>query len=217
MFFVNVKGVKVGYMRVSTADGSQKFDMQETALIEAGVSPDKIYSDMASGASDDREGMKYMLKSLNPGDTVVVWKLDRLGRNVKYLVNIIDELIKKNVHLEILTGACHGINMTTPEGRMFFHMAATFAQFERDLIRERIVAGIAEAQRRGTKSGRKFKFSKYDIQTIQHMIKASVPKAEIARRFHVTTQTIFNYFTPDGEIKERSEFSKLKPPFNDFV
>ena len=190
-------------MRVSTADGSQKFDMQETALIEAGVSPDKIYSDMASGASDDREGMKYMLKSLNPGDTVVVWKLDRLGRNVKYLVNIIDELIKKNVHLEILTGACHGINMTTPEGRMFFHMAATFAQFERDLIRERIVAGIAEAQRRGTKSGRKFKFSKYDIQTIQHMIKASVPKAEIARRFHVTTQTIFNYFTPDGEIKQR--------------
>lgn len=203
MFFVNVNGVKVGYMRVSTADGSQKFDMQETALIEAGVSPDKIYSDMASGASDDREGMKYMLKSLNPGDTVVVWKLDRLGRNVKYLVNIIDELIKKNVHLEILTGACHGINMTTPEGRMFFHMAATFAQFERDLIRERIVAGIAEAQRRGTKSGRKFKFSKYDIQTIQHMIKASVPKAEIARRFHVTTQTIFNYFTPDGEIKQR--------------
>lgn len=203
MFFVNVNGVKVGYMRVSTADGSQKFDMQETALIEAGVSADKIYSDMASGASDDREGMKYMLKSLNPGDTVVVWKLDRLGRNVKYLVNIIDELIKKNVHLEILTGACHGINMTTPEGRMFFHMAATFAQFERDLIRERIVAGIAEAQRRGTKSGRKFKFSKYDIQTIQHMIKASVPKAEIARRFHVTTQTIFNYFTPDGEIKQR--------------
>lgn len=202
-FFVNVNGVKVGYMRVSTADGSQKFDMQETALIEAGVSPDKIYSDMASGASDDREGMKYMLKSLNPGDTVVVWKLDRLGRNVKYLVNIIDELIKKNVHLEILTGACHGINMTTPEGRMFFHMAATFAQFERDLIRERIVAGIAEAQRRGTKSGRKFKFSKYDIQTIQHMIKASVPKAEIARRFHVTTQTIFNYFTPEGEIKQR--------------
>lgn len=202
-FFVNVNGVKVGYMRVSTADGSQKFDMQETALIEAGVSPDKIYSDMASGASDNREGMKYMLKSLNSGDTVVVWKLDRLGRNVKYLVNIIDELIKKNVHLEILTGACHGINMTTPEGRMFFHMAATFAQFERDLIRERIVAGIAEAQRRGTKSGRKFKFSKYDIQTIQHMIKASVPKAEIARRFHVTTQTIFNYFTPEGEIKQR--------------
>jgi DNA invertase Pin-like site-specific DNA recombinase len=200
---VNVNGVKVGYMRVSTADGSQKFDMQETALIEAGVSPDKIYSDMASGASDNREGMKYMLKSLNSGDTVVVWKLDRLGRNVKYLVNIIDELIKKNVHLEILTGACHGINMTTPEGRMFFHMAATFAQFERDLIRERIVAGIAEAQRRGTKSGRKFKFSKYDIQTIQHMIKASVPKAEIARRFHVTTQTIFNYFTPEGEIKQR--------------
>ena len=192
-------------MRVSTADGSQKFDMQETALIEAGVSPDKIYSDMASGASDDREGLKYMLKSLNPGDTVVVWKLDRLGRNVKYLVNVIDELIKKNVSRGILTGACHGVNMTTPEGRMFFHMAATFAQFERDLIRERIVAGIAEAKRRGRKSGRKFKFSNADVDTAYHLIKAGVPKKEIARRFNVTVQTIFNYFTPDGEIKERSE------------
>ena len=202
---MNVNGVKVGYMRVSTADGSQKFDMQETALVEAGVSPDKIYSDMASGASDDREGLKYMLKSLNPGDTVVVWKLDRLGRNVKYLVNVIDELIKKNVSLEILTGACHGVNMTTPEGRMFFHMAATFAQFERDLIRERIVAGIAEAKRRGRKSGRKFKFSNADVDTAYHLIKAGVPKKEIARRFNVTVQTIFNYFTPDGEIKERSE------------
>ena len=177
--------------------------MQETALIEAGVSPDKIYSDMASGASDNREGLKYLLKSLNPGDTVVVWKLDRLGRNVKYLVNIIDELIKKNVHLEILTGACHGINMTTPEGRMFFHMAATFAQFERDLIRERIVAGIEESKRRGIKSGRKFKFSKADVDTAYHLIKAGVPKKEIARRFNVTVQTIFNYFTPEGEIKQR--------------
>lgn len=200
---MNVNGVKVGYMRVSTADGSQKLDMQETALIEAGVSPNKIYSDMASGASDDREGLKYLLKSLNPGDTVVVWKLDRLGRNVKYLVNVIDELIKKNVSLEILTGACHGVNMTTPEGRMFFHMAATFAQFERDLIRERIVAGIAEAKRRGRKSGRKFKFSNADIDTAYHLIKAGVPKKEIARRFNVTVQTIFNYFTPEGEIKQR--------------
>ena len=200
---MNVNGVKVGYMRVSTADGSQKLDMQETALIEAGVSPDKIYSDMASGASDDREGLKYLLKSLNPGDTVVVWKLDRLGRNVKYLVNVIDELIKKNVSLEILTGACHGVNMTTPEGRMFFHMAATFAQLERDLIRERIIAGIAEAKRRGRKSGRKFKFSNADIDTAYHLIKAGVPKKEIARRFNVTVQTIFNYFTPDGEIKQR--------------
>lgn len=204
VFIVSEHGVRVGYMRVSTADGSQKFDMQETALLEAGVSPNKIYSDMASGASEDREGLKYMLKSLNPGDTVVVWKLDRLGRNVRYLVSVIDELTKKNVHLEILTGACHGINMTTPEGRMFFHMAATFAQFERDLIRERIVAGVAEAKRRGRRSGRKFKFSKADIDTMQHLIKDGVPKAEVARRFNVTIQTIFNYFTPDGEIKERA-------------
>lgn len=193
-------------MRVSTADGSQKLDMQETALIKAGVSPEKIYSDKASGAKEDRTGLNYMLKSLNPGDTVVVWKLDRLGRSVKHLVNVIDELIKKDVHLEILTGACCGINMITPEGKMFFNLMATFAQFERDLIRERVIAGIAEAKRRGRKSGRKFKFSNEEIDTMQHLIKACVPKAEVARRFKTTNKTIFNYFTPDGEIKKRSEF-----------
>ena len=168
---MNVNGVKVGYMRVSTADGSQKLDMQETALRNAGVSPEKIYSDMASGAKEDRTGLNYMLKSLNPGDTVVVWKLDRLGRSVKHLVNVIDTLIKKDVHLEILAGACHGINMSTQEGKMFFHLMATFAQF--------------------------------DVDTAYHLIQAGVPKKEIARRFNVTVQTIFNYFTPEGEIKQR--------------
>lgn len=200
---MNVNGVRVGYMRVSTADGGQKLDMQETALRNAGVAPEKIYSDMASGAKEDRTGLNYMLKSLNPGDTVVVWKLDRLGRSVKHLVSIIDTLIKKDVHLEILTGACHGINMNTPEGKMFFHLMATFAQFERDLIRERVIAGLEEAKRRGRKSGRKFKFSKADVDTAYHLIKAGVPKKEIARRFNVTVQTIFNYFTPEGEIKQR--------------
>ena len=196
--------VKVGYMRVSTADGSQKLDMQETALLEAGVSPEKIYSDMASGAKEDRTGLNYMLKSLNSGDTVVVWKLDRLGRSVKHLVNVIDELIKKNVHLEILTGACHGINMNTPEGKMFFHLMATFAQFERDLIRERVLAGIAEAKRRGRKSGRRFSLSKEDIDTMHYMIKAGVPKREVARRFKICHKTLYNYFNSDGEIKERA-------------
>ena len=201
---MNDKGVRVGYMRVSTSDGSQKLDMQETALLNAGVAPEKIYSDMASGAKEDRTGLNYMLKSLNPGDTVVVWKLDRLGRNVRLLVNTIDELIKKDVHLEILTGACHGINMNTPEGKMFFHMMATFAQFERDLIRERVIAGVEEAKRRGRKSGRKFKFSKSDIDTMQHLIKDGVPKAEVARRFKICHKTLYNYFNSDGEIKDRN-------------
>ena len=99
--------------------------------------------------------------------------------------------------------------MNTPEGKMFFHLMATFAQFERDLIRERVIAGLEEAKRRGRKSGRKFKFSNEEIDTMQHLIKAGVPKAEVARRFKTTNKTIFNYFTPEGEIKKRTEFSKL--------
>lgn len=201
VFFVNVK---VGYMRVSTSDGRQKFDMQETALLNAGVAPEKIYKDMESGAKIDRIELNYMLKSLNPGDTVVVWKLDRLGRNFTQMILTIDDLKKRGIKIKSLT-EFHGIdvNTNTASGQMFFRMMAIFAQLERDVNVERINSGLAEAKRRGIHLGRKFKFNEYDKQTIQHMIKANVPKKEIAQRFNVTVRTLCNYFTPDGEIKQR--------------
>ena len=204
IFFVNVNGVKVGYMRVSTSDGRQSFDMQETALLKAGVSPNKIYKDMESGAKTNRTELNYMLKSLNPGDTVVVWKLDRLGRDFRQMVMTIDDLKKMGVKIDSLTDF-YGIdvNANTASGKFFFHIMAAGAEYERAVIVERINAGLAEAKRRGIHLGRKFKFNEYDKQTIQHMIKANVPKKEIAQRFNVTVRTLCNYFTPDGEIKQR--------------
>lgn len=199
--FVNVK---VGYMRVSTSDGRQSFDMQETALLKAGVPPNKIYKDMESGAKTNRTELNYMLKSLNPGDTVVVWKLDRLGRDFRQMVMTIDDLKKMGVKIDSLTDF-YGIdvNANTASGRFFFHVMAAGAEYERAVIVERINAGLAEAKRRGIHLGRKFKFNEYDKQTIQHMIKANVPKKEIAQRFNVTVRTLCNYFTPEGEIKQR--------------
>lgn len=201
MFFVNVK---VGYMRVSTSDGRQKFDMQETALLKSGVAPEKIYKDMESGAKIDRIEFNYMLKSLNPGDTVVVWNLDRLGRDFNQMMETIDDLRKRDIKIESLTDF-RGIdvNPNTASGRFFFRVVAARAQWEREIIIERINSGLAEAKRRGMHLGRRFKFNEYDKQTIQHMIKANVPKKEIAQRFNVTVRTLFNYFTPEGEIKQR--------------
>ena len=203
MFFVNVNGVKVGYMRISTSDGKQCLDLQETALIEAGVSPNKIYSDMESGAKEDRPGFMYMVKALNPGDTVVVWAIDRLGRNTKQLVVTVDDFKKRGIKLEILSGVCKGIDLSTQIGMFFYNVMAVFAQLEREFICGRVKAGIASAKKRGLRFGRKFKLSKTEIDTIQYMIKSGVPKAEIARRFEITKQTVHNYFTPEGEIKQR--------------
>ena len=116
MFFVNVK---VGYMRVSTSDGRQKFDMQETALLNAGVSPEKIYKDMDSGAKENRTELNYMLKSLNSGDTVVVWNLDRLGRNMSQIVTTVEGFRKKEVKIVSLTDfrGCN-VDLETPSGRL---------------------------------------------------------------------------------------------------
>lgn len=179
--------------------------MQETALLKAGVAPEKIYKDMESGAKIDRIEFNYMLKSLNPGDTVVVWNLDRLGRDFNQMMETIDDLRKRDIKIESLTDF-RGIdvNPNTASGRFFFRVVAARAQWEREIIIERINTGLAEAKRRGIHLGRKFKFDNNDIKTIQYMLKAKVSKAEIAKRFKVTPRTICNYFNPDGEIKDRN-------------
>src|SRR6516225_6271564 len=106
----------IGYMRVSKADGSQVLDLQRDALIAAGVKPSRLYEDEASGKKDDRPGLNACLKSLREGDTLVVWKLDRLGRNLRHLVNTVHGLTKQGVGFKVLTGHGASIDTTTPAG-----------------------------------------------------------------------------------------------------
>ena len=94
----------VGYMRVSKADGSQTTDLQRDALLAAGVDPDALYEDKASGKKDDRPQLTACLKALRPGDTLMVWKLDRLGRDLRHLVNIVHDLTERGIGLKVLTG-----------------------------------------------------------------------------------------------------------------
>jgi DNA invertase Pin-like site-specific DNA recombinase len=108
----------IGYMRVSKADGSQALDLQKDALVQAGVLSHRIYEDLASGRFDDRPGLTSCLKALQPGNTLVVWKLDRLGRNLRHLVSTVDDLKIRNIGFKVLAGQGAEIDTTTSHGKM---------------------------------------------------------------------------------------------------
>jgi DNA invertase Pin-like site-specific DNA recombinase len=153
-FLVRIYFMFIGYIRVSKSDGSQLLDLQKDALIKAGVEPKYIYEDLASGRKDDRPGLKACVKALQPGNTLIVWKLDRLGRDMKHLVSLIDELNQKKIGFKVLTSNGAEIDTTTANGRLVFGIFAALAEFERELIRERTQAGLAAARARGRKGGR---------------------------------------------------------------
>ena len=136
----------IGYMRVSKADGSQVLDLQRDALISAGVKRSHLYQDQASGKRDDRPGLEACLKSLREGDTLIVWKLDRLGRSLKHLVNTIHDLIERKVGFRVLSGQGANIDAATANGKLVFGIFAALAEFERELILERTMAAHATPQ-----------------------------------------------------------------------
>ena len=146
----------VGYMRVSKTDGSQTTDPQRDALIEAGVDDERLYEDRASGRRDDRPGLAECLKSLRAGDTLVVWKLDRLGRDLHHLVNTVHDLTARGIGLKVLAGQGAAIDTATAAGKLVFGIFAALAETGRDLISERTIAGLGSARARGRTGGRPF-------------------------------------------------------------
>ncbi len=147
----------IGYMRVSTAD--QSTDLQRDALTAAGVGEQHMYLDKASGKRDDRPGLEACLKALREGDTLVVWKLDRLGRSLRHLVATVQDLVDRGIGFRVLTGQGANIDTATASGKLVFGIFAALAEFERELISERTRAGLAAAKARGRKGGRKSKLS----------------------------------------------------------
>ena len=149
----------IGYMRVSKADGSQTTDLQRDALIAAGVVANHIYEDRASGKLDARPGLESALKALRKGDTLVVWKLDRLGRDLRHLVNTVHDLAQRGVGFKVLSGHGASIDTTTPAGKLVFGIFAALAEFERERISERTKAGLASARARGRTGGAPYKMT----------------------------------------------------------
>ena len=157
----------IGYARISKADESQVLDLQIDALIEAAVDKENIYTDKISGVKDKRPGLESCLKALRKDDTLVVWKLDRLGRNLKHLITTVDDLNQREVGFKVLTGEGINIDTATPSGKMIFSIFGAFAEFERELIRERTLAGLKAARARGRKGGRKFQLTKAQVRLAQ--------------------------------------------------
>ena len=124
----------IGYARISKADGSQSLDLQRDALREAGVSDDAVYEDQASGQREDRPGLAAFLKAARQGDVIVVWRLDRLGRNLRHLVNLVQDLNDRDIGIRVLAGQGASID-TTASGKLVFALFAALAEFERELIR----------------------------------------------------------------------------------
>lgn len=192
----------IGYMRVSKNDGSQKLDLQRDALIAAGVSKERLYEDYVSSKKDSRPGLEACFKALQPGNTLIVWKLDSLGRSLKELVTIIDELRQRKVGFKVLAGHGAQIDTTTPNGRLVFGLFAALAEFERELIIERTNAGLAAARARGRMGGRP---RKIDASTLRMAMAAmSDPKSiaiEVAKKLNITTATLYTYVNGDGSLK----------------
>lgn len=176
---------RVGYARVSTDD--QNLDLQRDALHLSGVQ--SIYEEMASGKAADRPELDHCLKALRVGDTLVVWRLDRLGRSLPDLVRIVGELEEEGIGFESIT---EKIETASAAGKLVFHVFAALAEFERNLIRERTQAGLAAARARGRAGGRKPKLDARQIKEIKRLMSdPSIPISQIAERYNVSRTTIY--------------------------
>ncbi|WP_375459873.1 recombinase family protein [uncultured Enterovirga sp.] len=177
----------VGYMRVSSADERQSVDLQRDALISAGVDERHLHQDKASGARDDRPGLKACLEDLRSGDVLVVWKLDRLGRSLSHLIRIVEELKRRGVAFRSLT---EQMDTTTPQGEFLFNIFGSLAQYERALIKERVTAGLAAARRRGRRGGRPPSLDAEKVEQVVAALDGGASKASVCRTFKVPRSTL---------------------------
>lgn len=193
----------IGYMRVSKADGSQTTDLQRDALVAAGVDSELLYEDMASGKLTERPQLDACLKALREDDTLVVWKLDRLGRDLRHLVTIVDDLTKRGVGLKVLTGQGAAVDTTTAQGKLVFGIFAALAEFERELISERTIAGLQAARARGRHGGRPFKMTPAKLRlAMASMGQPGTKVSDLCAELGITRQTLYRHVSPMGELRD---------------
>ncbi len=201
-----LEGVKIGYARVSTDD--QNLDLQIDALTKDGVDPSRIFSDKMSGAKKLRPGLEDALMSTRRGDTLVVWKLDRLGRKLLDVLNRIEDMDRRGIGLRSLTET---IDTTTPAGRLLMHMIAVFAEFERALTVERTRAGMRAKAARGGNVGRRRHVDDLEEKCIV-LFKRGLNMSEVARELgYKGRAAIARYFTAEQVASYRPKPKKRKP------
>ncbi|HBQ3115431.1 TPA: recombinase family protein [Klebsiella quasipneumoniae subsp. similipneumoniae] len=177
----------IGYARVSTGD--QNLDLQKNALVRAEC--EQIFEDTASGKNSRRPGLRRAIRRLKPGDSLVVWKLDRLGRSVRDLITLVSELQARGVNFRSLTDS---IDTSTPAGRFFFHVMSALAEMERELIVERTRAGLAAAREQGRVGGRRRVMTEEVVDRCRRMLENGATRHQIADVIGVGVKTIYKYF-----------------------
>jgi DNA invertase Pin-like site-specific DNA recombinase len=185
--------VLIGYARVSTQD--QNLDLQTEALTKAGCK--RIFTDKISGSRAERPGLTKALEMLREGDTLIVWKLDRLGRSVKNLVDLVGELHKQGIQFKSLTDA---IDTGTPSGRFFFHVMASLAEMERELTVERTRAGLEVARQLGRKGGRKRQMTDSKIESAKKLLASGIPPRDVATNLGISVPTLYRWIPASGRV-----------------
>ncbi|HYV34812.1 MAG TPA: recombinase family protein [Gemmataceae bacterium] len=192
----------VGYARVSTGD--QHLDLQKDALVKAGC--ERMFTDVASGAAADRQGLLDAIQFLRPGDTLVAWKLDRIGRSVRHLIDVVTDLQKRNIGFRSLQ---ESIDTTTSGGKLVFHVFAALAEMERDVIRERTMAGLAAARARGRKGGRPRKLSDKQIEMATTLMQnTQTAVKDICHTLGVSKATLYRTLSQRREKPEQPNVPK---------
>jgi DNA invertase Pin-like site-specific DNA recombinase len=177
----------IGYARVST--GEQNLDLQIDALKNAGC--EEVFTDIASGVKENRPGLKDAFRFLREGDTLIVYKLDRLGRSVRNLIELTQQIAERKASFICLS---EKIDTTTPTGKLIFHIFGALAEFERDLIRERSRAGMVAAKARGRMGGRPFSLDKKQAERLRELAQAKTSTVgEICKIFNITRPTFYAY------------------------
>ncbi len=195
----------VGYVRVSSDSDRQSTDLQRHALRATGVDARHLYEDRASGAKDDRTALGQALEFVRPGDMLVVWKLDQLGRSLSHLLAIVNMLKDKQVAFRSLT---EGMDTTTASGELLFHAFGALAQYERALIQERVVAGLAAARRRGRIGGRPQAITGGRLDGIIAALNGGMSKAAVCRNFGVKRTTLIETLARIGWTGSRGAISQ---------
>jgi DNA invertase Pin-like site-specific DNA recombinase len=188
----------IGYMRVSSESDRQSTDLQRDALLAAGVDNRHLFEDHASGAKDDRPGLARVLAFVRPGDVLVVWKLDRLGRSLTHLLSIVNTLKEKQVEFRSIT---EGMDTTTASGELLFHVFGALAQYERALTRERVMAGLEAARRRGRIGGRPPAITDEKLDAIIKALNNGMSKAAVCRNFGVKRTTLIETLARSGRYE----------------
>ncbi len=192
--------MNVGYARVSTGD--QNLDLQRDALLAAGCDESKIFTDRLSGGKDDRPGLAQALEYVRGGDTLVVWRLDRLGRSLSHLIQTTTGLEHRGVGFKSLQ---EGIDTTTSGGKLVFHIFGALAEFERSLIRERTNAGLKAARARGRNGGRPKALDTRKLAVAETLLRdPKLTVAEVAEQVGVARSTLYSYLKRN-ELKDTSK------------